>query len=224
MKLISTLFLSAAFGLSAVGQTTITNGGFESWGNTVPAGDTHEEPTNWYSNQSGSSIAALGSQTCFKDATVFHSGSYSARLETIAGPVSTVINGSVTTGVVNAPSFTKSDGKAAVANFPLFFIIQCSRELGYNIKGNYSKETPYLNLHDGGFTEHAPSEMSLVNDEDAMMLNKLLDATDLDAQKSVEMNADMRLRLIDWYVAYLQQHTQHMGNIRSLSVLRAILH
>jgi len=111
-----------------------------------------------------------------------------------------------------------------VANFPLFFIVQCSRELGYNIKGSYSKETPYLNLHDGGFTEHTPKEMSVVNDEDARMLSRLLEAADLESQKVVEMNADMRLRLIDWYVAYLQQHTQHMGNIRSLSVLRVILH
>ena len=111
-----------------------------------------------------------------------------------------------------------------VANFPLFFIIQCSSELGYTIKGTHSPETPFLNLYDGGFSEHAPKEMTMVNDDDAKMLSKLLETTDLESQKTVEMNADMRLRLIDWYVAYLQQHTQHMGNIRSLSVLRAILH
>lgn len=111
-----------------------------------------------------------------------------------------------------------------VANFPLYFVIQCSRELGYNIKGSYGKDTPYLNLHDGGFSEHPPAEVTMVNNEDAMMLDRLCNAGDIEAQNQVEMNADMRLRLIDWYVAYLQQHTQHMGNVRSLSVLRAILH
>ena len=97
-------------GFGAFAQTTITNGGFENWGNTVPTGDTHTEPTNWYSNQSGSSTASLGGETCFKDNTVVHSGTYSVRVETISGPLSTVINGNVTTGVVNAPTFTKTDG------------------------------------------------------------------------------------------------------------------
>ncbi len=111
-----------------------------------------------------------------------------------------------------------------VANFPLFFIIQCSRELGYNIKESYSKETPYLNLQDGGFTEHMPAQASIISDDEARLLSALLDVSELKDLNAVEMNADIRLRLIDWYVAYLQQHTQHMGNIRSLSVLRAILH
>ncbi len=111
-----------------------------------------------------------------------------------------------------------------VANFPLFFIMECSRELGYPLKGSYSASAPYLNMHEGGFTDHAPGEMSGINDEDARALSALLQASSTDALKQVEMNAGQRLRLIDWYVAYLQQHTQHMGNIRSLSVLRAILH
>jgi putative glycosyl hydrolase or carbohydrate binding protein/type IX secretion system substrate protein len=102
-------------GYASMAQTTITNGGFELWGNTSPG--IAAEPTNWYSNQSGSAIAKLGAETCFKDNAIFHSGLYSVRLETIAGPLSTVINGSVTTGVVNAPSLTKSDGYIGTVNF-----------------------------------------------------------------------------------------------------------
>jgi DNA repair protein RecO (recombination protein O) len=111
-----------------------------------------------------------------------------------------------------------------VANFPLFFIIECSRELGYTLKGQYTPETPYLNSTDGGFTDHAPAEPSGLSDDEARALSMLLQVTDTTALNHIEMNAGQRLRLIDWYVAYLQQHTQHMGNIRSLSVLRAILH
>jgi len=116
MKILATLLLSVA-GSVAIAQTTITNGGFENWGNTVPAGDTHTEPTNWYSNQSGSSTASLGGQTCFKDATLFHTGMYSVRVETISGPFSTTINGNVTTGVVNAPTLSKADGYIGTTNY-----------------------------------------------------------------------------------------------------------
>jgi len=112
----------------------------------------------------------------------------------------------------------------AVANFPLFFIIQCSKILGYELKGNFSINTPHLNLHEGAFTTNAPSVSSFINDEDAIILNTLLTTDDYKSLKEIEMNAGIRLRLIDWYIAFLQLHTQHMGNIRSLSVLRTILH
>lgn len=112
----------------------------------------------------------------------------------------------------------------AVANFPLYFIIQCSKILGYELKGNYCAETPYLNLHEGGFSDEAPAAIPFTSNEDAAILSSLLDADDYESLKGTEMNADMRVRLIDWYIAFLQLHTQHMGNIRSLSVLRAILH
>ena len=112
----------------------------------------------------------------------------------------------------------------AVANFPLFFIIQCSKILGYELKGNFSINTPHLNLHEGAFTTNAPSVSSFINDEDAIILNILLTTDDYKSLKEIEMNAGIRLRLIDWYIAFLQLHTQHMGNIRSLSVLRTILH
>ena len=113
---------------------------------------------------------------------------------------------------------------SGIANFPLFFIIHCSRELGFELKGNYSQQTPHLNLQEGGFTGQAPAAMPFVNDEDSMVLNLLLRATDYNGLKDIQLNADMRMRLIEWYITYLQQHTQHMGNIRSLQVLRAVLH
>ena len=98
-----------------------------------------------------------------------------------------------------------------VANFPLFFIIQCSKVLGYE-------------LNDAGSTLQFNSSMPFINDEDTSFLGLLLEANDYAVLEQIKINADIRLRLIDWYVLYLQQHTQHMGNLKSLSVLRAILH
>ncbi len=112
-----------------------------------------------------------------------------------------------------------------VANFPLYFIIHCSRLLGYDIKGSYSAETPYLNLQEGSYTEQQPDSLQqLPPDEDAKALGILLETNDYDMLKSIDMNAAMRYRLLDWYMEYLHLHTQHLGNIRSLAVLRAILH
>ena len=121
MKIISTLALLLAVTTGATAQTTITNGGFELWGNTVPSGDTCTEPTNWYSDLSGSSNARLGDETCFKSTTA-HSGSYSVKVVTekyviLGGLITEYINGVVTTGVVNAPTTNKSDGYIGTENF-----------------------------------------------------------------------------------------------------------
>ncbi len=111
-----------------------------------------------------------------------------------------------------------------VANLPLFFIVQCCRFLGYELTGDYSTATPHLNLQEGGFTAHAPASIPYTKDEDAIALNTFLREDDYDRLKATEMNAAMRFRLIEWYIAFLKQHTQHMGNIKSLQVLQTILH
>lgn len=111
-----------------------------------------------------------------------------------------------------------------VANLPLFFIVQCCRFLGYELTGDYSVATPHLNLQEGGFTAHAPASIPYTKDEDAIALNTFLREDDYDRLKATEMNAAMRFRLIEWYIAFLKQHTQHMGNIKSLQVLQTILH
>jgi hypothetical protein len=119
MNKIITLSLAAiATASTLVGQTQVTNGGFENWGNASPGVST--EPTNWYSNKSGSTLAKLGPQTCFQDQTVFHSGTSSVRMETTSqnlGFTTVIVNGSTTTGVVNAPTSTKSDGYIGTANY-----------------------------------------------------------------------------------------------------------
>ena len=116
MKILSTMILATSIGFGASAQTTIANGGFENWGGNSSPG-VAAEPTGWYSNKSGSSIAVLGGQTCFQETAIFHSGTSCVRVETISGPLSTAINGNVTTGVVSAPSFTKTDGYIGTRNF-----------------------------------------------------------------------------------------------------------
>lgn len=111
-----------------------------------------------------------------------------------------------------------------VANFPLYFIVQCSRLLGYELAGEFSSETPHLNLHEGGFSANTPLVRPFVSDEDAASLAALLQIESMPDLKAVEMHSESRYRLLDWYLEFLHQHTQHLGTIRSLGVLRAILH
>lgn len=113
-KIFTSLFLTAnAF---AFGQTQITNGGFENWGNASPG--VANEPSSWYSNESGSSTAQLGPQTCFKETSSVHSGTACVRVENKVVPIiGTIVNGNVTTGVVNAPTTNKANGYIGTINY-----------------------------------------------------------------------------------------------------------
>ena len=91
--------------LRSFAQTAIPNANFENWDN---ASSPNAEPTGWNSNKTGTGNASSGPQTCFRSATA-HSGNYSAKVES-AFYIITVVNGSLTTGQVEAPSFTKTDG------------------------------------------------------------------------------------------------------------------
>jgi DNA repair protein RecO (recombination protein O) len=113
---------------------------------------------------------------------------------------------------------------SVIGNFPLFFTVQCSRALGYTLFGNYDEDTPYLDLHEGGFTEDAPVARPFVSDEDARTLDAVLRARTVEEVAAVPMNAETRFRLLDWYIEFLHRHTQHLGPVKSLGVLRTVLH
>ncbi len=103
-KIVTLIFVVSSAVLFS--QTTIQNGGFETWDN---AGTSTEEPTFYNSNKTGTDWAPNGPQTCYRDGSTFYSGTYSARVETKTY-VFAVVNGSLTTGIVNAPTTSKVDG------------------------------------------------------------------------------------------------------------------
>ena len=114
--------------------------------------------------------------------------------------------------------------KEAVGNFPLFFVLECSRQLGYELSGTMTDVTPFLNLTEGGFSKNAPLTGTQVTTEDARVLAQLLPIRNIDELAVISMNSSMRQRLLEWFLDFLQNHTEHMRPLKSLPVLQAILH
>lgn len=100
-----TTLLSLSVSLFSFAQTSIMNAGFENWGGS----GTSAEPISWHSNKTGTGLASSGPQTCFQETAGPHSGTSCVRVET-KYYILAVVNGNVTTGVVNAPSTNKSEG------------------------------------------------------------------------------------------------------------------
>lgn len=112
----------------------------------------------------------------------------------------------------------------AIANFPVYFLIECCRHLGYEVHGAYSEATPFLDVQEGAFTHHPPALGTVVTDDDARALSRLLAVRNFEDLHKTEMNAQMRTRLLEWLLEFLHRHTQHMSPLKSLEVLKAILH
>jgi hypothetical protein len=79
-------------------------------------------------------------------------------------------------------------------------------------------------MQEGAFTDHPPVIGSFLQPEDERSLSYLLKTEDITTSGAISLSSEARYRLLDWYIEFLQQHTQHLGNIKSLPVLRAILH
>ena len=106
-KIYSTILSILAVGaiLSVSAQQQPNNGGFENW-------DGNGEPTNWNNMTTGNLCFLCGfgaSQRVFEDNTEFRTGSASARIESTEA-AGTLVNGTMTTGQINAPSTTPSEG------------------------------------------------------------------------------------------------------------------
>lgn len=109
-----------------------------------------------------------------------------------------------------------------IANFPIYFLIQTGVLLGFKIKGNHTENTPFIDLAEGCFTNKEPFQAYLTVDE-ASKLDELLHV-DERYLTSISLSSQSRNNIIDWYLDFLRIHSQHLGQIKSLQVLRAILH
>ncbi len=110
-----------------------------------------------------------------------------------------------------------------LANAPLYFTLNCSRYMGYDVNGAYSIETPFLNITEGGFSDKPQHEPPILIDDECRMMYKVIQDLENEAATFTDLNRVMRNNLLNWIIVYLQSHTRHMGPVRSLSVLHEVL-
>jgi hypothetical protein len=108
-KILVLLILVGLLLQNTFSQTTINNANMESWTNV---GASNEEPQYWNSikTAAGNSLAiGFAPQSCFRETTNPHAGTYCARIVT-GSALSQAAPGSMTTGQVEVPSLTASEG------------------------------------------------------------------------------------------------------------------
>lgn len=144
------MIITAGAVVTATAQQQPNNPGFESW-------DGNGEPTNWNNMTTGNlcGLCGLGSSLrVFQDNADYHSGAASARVEATSA-IGNLVNGAITTGKVNAPSTTPSQGYNATvmsdANFNHPFTDMPDSVVfwaKYNITNNTDSARFSMVLHD----------------------------------------------------------------------------
>lgn len=102
--------------------------------------------------------------------------------------------------------------------FPLQFMLQLSRYLGFFPSGKYSDTTSSFNFEDGVFVSALPFTQAGISNAEAQLLSALIHDED------VTSFINSRRALLHSILIYFQMHISGFGKIKSLAVLEEVLH
>lgn len=117
------------------------------------------------------------------------------------------------------------DGHPAegLVNLPLFFTLKTAALLGFELSGNYSEHTPYLDLQEGEFVEHGGNTFFLEKEE-AFHTHHLLKIRNWDSLAAVKISKKQRNQLLSFYLDFLKLHVPGFRELKSPKILKSILH
>jgi len=110
-----------------------------------------------------------------------------------------------------------------VANYHLVFLLQLSRYLGFAPTNNFSESNQFFDMIAGKFVLSPPDHPWILKSSESSILAKLLD---MGYHNLSEFNPVQGLRnfFINFIVEYYGLHLGNKLNIKSLEILRLILH
>jgi DNA repair protein RecO (recombination protein O) len=109
------------------------------------------------------------------------------------------------------------------ANLPLYFTLHLSSELGFRMHGNYTVQTPVLDLQEGMFIAEKPSHPYYLEANLAQVTSELAALQFYNELENIKLNRVIRRELLEAYQTYLALHIQDFGEMKSFAILQEIL-
>lgn len=110
-----------------------------------------------------------------------------------------------------------------VANLPLYFTLHLGSKLGFQILGEYSQQTPVLDLQEGSFIKEIPLHPYYIINEAAVITSQILTIKNYNELENIFLNRNIRRELLLAYQQYIALHITDFGEMRSLPVLQEVL-
>ena len=110
-----------------------------------------------------------------------------------------------------------------IGNFHLLFLIQLTRYLGFAPINNFSESNQFFDMIAGKFVNSTPVHPWFLKNPESSVLSQLMGLT---YQNSAEFRPDQRLRyiLLDFILEYYGLHLGNKLNLKSLEILKEVLH
>jgi DNA repair protein RecO (recombination protein O) len=108
------------------------------------------------------------------------------------------------------------------ANLPLYFSLHLAGELGFRIQGNYSFDTPVLDLQEGMFIASKPQHMYYVDGAIAEATSHLLTINFYNDLENIHLSRQIRQELVKVFQNYIALHVTDFGELKTLPVLQQL--
>ncbi|MEO0065245.1 MAG: repair protein RecO [Bacteroidota bacterium] len=108
-------------------------------------------------------------------------------------------------------------------NLPLYFTLHLAAELGFQLQGNYSSETPVLDLQEGVFVSHTPLHPYFLSGQLAEITSTIAGLNFYNELETISLNKNIRRQLLEAYQQYLALHIAGFGQMKSFAILQEVL-
>jgi DNA repair protein RecO (recombination protein O) len=108
-------------------------------------------------------------------------------------------------------------------NLPLYFTLHLASELGFQLQGRYSEDTPVLDLQEGMFISTTPSHPYYLEGAMAKTSSELSNLQFYNDLEKISLNRTIRRELLEAYQTFLSLHIHDFGEMKSFTILQEIL-
>jgi DNA repair protein RecO (recombination protein O) len=109
-----------------------------------------------------------------------------------------------------------------VGNFPLYFLLQLTRYLGFHPKGEYSSSENGFDTREGMFEAYDPRNPYQMNPELSSALSQLLQCNAADFS-SIAVTYEQRTSLLEYMIDYYREHITGFIDMKSHKILAEVL-
>lgn len=109
------------------------------------------------------------------------------------------------------------------ANLPLYFSLHLAAMLGFQLQGNYTPDTPFVDWQEGSFVSMQPAHPYYVEGNLAAITSQLSNLPFYNELEAITLNQQVRRELLEAYQLFLSLHIPGFGEMKSYPVLKQVL-
>jgi len=108
-------------------------------------------------------------------------------------------------------------------NLPLYFTLHLASELGFQLQGDYSNATPFVDLQEGIFVAVKPNHPYFLEENLAKKTAEISNLPFYSELENIQLNQQTRRQLLEAYQLYLSLHITDFGTMKSYAILQEVL-